>query len=59
MNTVYIAEGNKLEETIFSALEPYLELWHRVFQDNYHNSVEISEKLILRKTKYAEQSGPN
>jgi hypothetical protein len=45
MNAVYIAEGDKLEETIFSALEPNLELWRRVFQDNSHNSVEISEKL--------------
>jgi hypothetical protein len=44
------AEGKKLDETIFSVLEPYLDLWHHVYRVNYYNSVDISEKLILRKT---------
>jgi hypothetical protein len=48
---MYIAEGSKLEETVFSLLEPCLKLWNHIFQDNYYNSVEIAEKLILRKTK--------
>jgi hypothetical protein len=31
---MYTAEGKKLEETIFSALEPYLDLWgYHVYQD--------------------------
>jgi hypothetical protein len=48
---ICIAGGKKLEETIFSVLEPYLDLWHHVYQDNYYDSVEIAEKLLLRKTR--------
>jgi hypothetical protein len=32
-------------------LEPYLNLWHHVYQVNYYNSVEIEEKVLLRKTR--------
>jgi hypothetical protein len=28
---MYVARGNKLEETIFSVLEPYFKLWNHVF----------------------------
>jgi hypothetical protein len=42
------AEG-KLEEIIFSVVEPYLDLWHHVYRGKYYNSVEIAEKLLLRK----------
>jgi hypothetical protein len=45
---IYTAEGKKLKETIFSVLEPYLDLWHHVYQDNYYNSVETVEKLFLK-----------
>jgi hypothetical protein len=48
---IYTAEVEKLEETIFSLLETYLHLWHHVYQDNYCNSVEIAEKLLLRKKR--------
>jgi hypothetical protein len=48
---LYTAEGKTLEETIFSILEPYLDLWYHVYQVNYYNNVEITEKLILRKTR--------
>jgi hypothetical protein len=41
---IYPAEGRKLEETIFSVVEPYLNLWYHVYQDDYYNSVE---KLIF------------
>jgi hypothetical protein len=51
---VYTAEGKKLEETIFSVLETYLGLWHHVYQENYYNSVDIAEKLLLRKTGVCE-----
>jgi hypothetical protein len=30
---------------------PYLDLWHHIYQDNYYNSAEIAEKLLLRKTR--------
>jgi hypothetical protein len=45
------AGGKKLEETTFSVLEPYLDLWHQVYQDNYCNSVGTAEKLLLRETR--------
>jgi hypothetical protein len=38
----------RLEETIFSVLEPYLEQNYHVYQDNYYNSVEIAEHLLSR-----------
>jgi hypothetical protein len=33
------AEGKKLEETIFSVLQPYLDLWHHVYHYNSYISV--------------------
>jgi hypothetical protein len=42
---IYTAEGKKLKETTFSLLEPYLHLWHHVYQDNYCNSIEIAEAI--------------
>jgi hypothetical protein len=47
---LYAKEGKNMEETIFSVVEPYIDLWHHVYQDNYNNNnVEIAEKLLLRK----------
>jgi hypothetical protein len=45
---IHTAEAKMLEETVFFVLEPYLDLWHHVYQDNYCNSVKIAEKLLLR-----------
>jgi hypothetical protein len=45
------SEGKKLEETVFSVLVTYLNLWLHVYQANYYNSVKIAEKLLLRKTR--------
>jgi hypothetical protein len=49
---MYTAEDKELGETIFSVLEPYLDLWHHVYQDNHYNSVQTTEKLFLWKTKF-------
>uniref|UniRef100_A0A0N5C6W1 DDE_Tnp_1_7 domain-containing protein n=1 Tax=Strongyloides papillosus TaxID=174720 RepID=A0A0N5C6W1_STREA len=48
---IYTADGKKLEETILSVLEPYLGLWHHVYQDNYYNSISIANKLLEHKTR--------
>lgn len=48
---IYTEEEKELGETIFSVLEPYLNLWHHVCQNNYYTCVEIAEKLLLRKTR--------
>lgn len=43
-------ETSKLETLVFSLLEPYLEQGHHLFMDNYYNSVQLSKKLLKRKT---------
>lgn len=48
---IYTAEGKKLGETTFSVLEPYLDLWQHVYQDDSYNNIEVSEKLLIRKTR--------
>ncbi|PNF20867.1 hypothetical protein B7P43_G11729 [Cryptotermes secundus] len=45
----YSGEGKKLQETILSILEPYLDQNYHVYQDNYYNSVAIAEHLLSRK----------
>jgi hypothetical protein len=45
---IYAAEGMRLEETIFSVLEPYLDQNYHVSEGNYYNSVEIAEHLLSR-----------
>ena len=53
---IYTAEGKKLETTIFCVLQPNLDLWHHVHQDNYYNSVAIAEHLLQRKTRVCSTS---
>jgi hypothetical protein len=48
---IYVAEGKKLEDTVFSVLEPYLDQWYHVYQENYYNSVRIAENLLERKVR--------
>jgi len=48
---IYAAEGKKLDSTIFSVLQPNLDLWYHVYQDNYYNNVAIAEHLLQRKTR--------
>ncbi|KAI4476035.1 hypothetical protein M0802_014946 [Mischocyttarus mexicanus] len=47
---IYSGQGKKLQETILSILEPYLDCWHHIYQDNYYNSVSTAELLLKRKT---------
>jgi hypothetical protein len=44
-------EDKKLEETIFSVLEPFLDLCHHVNQESYYNSIENTDKLLTKKTR--------
>ncbi|XP_014479203.1 PREDICTED: piggyBac transposable element-derived protein 4-like isoform X2 [Dinoponera quadriceps] len=48
---IYTAEKKKLNETILSVLDPYLDLWHHVYQDNYYNSTSIAKTLLEHKTR--------
>jgi hypothetical protein len=47
-NTLVVHNGSRLEETIFSVLEPYLDQNYHVYQDNYYNSAETGEHLLSR-----------
>jgi hypothetical protein len=53
---MYSGEGKKLQETIVSVLEPYLDQNYHVYQDNYDNSVVAAEYLLSRKV-FVEQLG--
>jgi hypothetical protein len=48
---IYVAESKKLEETVFSVLEPSLDLWYHVCQNNNYNGVPIAENLLQKKTR--------
>jgi len=44
-------EGKKLQETIFTLLEPYLEQNYHICQENYYNHVTIAETLLSRQVR--------
>jgi len=44
----YAGKGKKIQETIFTLLEPYLDQNYHVYQDNYYNHVTIAETLLSR-----------
>ncbi|PNF38061.1 hypothetical protein B7P43_G00355 [Cryptotermes secundus] len=46
---IYSGEGKKLQETIVSILDPYLDQNYHVYQDNFYNSVATAEYLLSRK----------
>jgi hypothetical protein len=48
---IYSGESKKLQETIVSILEPYLDQKYHVYQDNYYNSVVCAEYLLSRKVR--------
>jgi len=45
---IYAGERKKLQETIFTLLEPYLDQNYRVYQDSYYSHVTIAETLLSR-----------
>ena len=56
-----LVKEKKLQETIFTLLEPYLDQNCHVYQDNYYNHVTTAEALLSRQvrvcgTEYVEQS---
>lgn len=48
---IYGGKGRRLKETISSLLEPYLDQWYHVYQDNYYNSIKIAENLLKNKVR--------
>ncbi|PNF29691.1 hypothetical protein B7P43_G13061 [Cryptotermes secundus] len=46
---IYSGKGKKLQETIVSILDPYLDQNYHVYQDNFYNSVATAEYLLSRK----------
>jgi len=45
---IYAGEGKKLQETICTLLEPYLDQNYNVYQDSYYSHVTIAETLLSR-----------
>jgi hypothetical protein len=48
---IYADEGKKLQETLLTVLESYLDQNYHVYQDNYYNSVGIAEHLLSRQVR--------
>jgi len=48
---IYAGEGRKLQETIFTLLEPYIDQNYHVYKDNYYNDVTIAETLLSRQVR--------
>ena len=48
---IYAGERKKLQETIFTLLEPYLDQNYHVYQDSYYNHVTIFETLLSRQVR--------
>ena len=46
---VYAADGKKLEDT--AVIEPYKNIWHQIYQDNYYNSVKMARILLKNKVR--------
>ena len=44
------SESQKIETLVHALLEPFLDLGHHIFMDNFYNSVRLSQKLLKRKT---------
>nr|XP_022905219.1 piggyBac transposable element-derived protein 4-like [Onthophagus taurus] len=48
---VYAADGKKLENTVLTVIEPYKNIWHHIYQDNYYNSVKMAKILLRNKVR--------
>lgn len=48
---IYCGQGKRLIDTVETLLNPYLNLWHHVYMDNYYNSVKTSEVLLKHKIR--------
>ncbi|XP_014472553.1 PREDICTED: piggyBac transposable element-derived protein 4-like [Dinoponera quadriceps] len=48
---VYAADGKKLEDTVLTVIEPYKNIWHQIYQDNYYNSVNMAKILMKNKVR--------
>ena len=46
---IYCRQGKPLLQTITTLLEPYVNLWHHLYMDNYYNSVHTCEILLQKK----------
>ncbi|XP_026469574.1 piggyBac transposable element-derived protein 4-like [Ctenocephalides felis] len=43
---IYHGEGSRLQDTIIRLLQPYKNLWHHVYMNNYYNSVDTCQVLL-------------
>ncbi|KAK2578823.1 hypothetical protein KPH14_002441 [Odynerus spinipes] len=55
---VYACQGMKLENTILKVIDPYTNIWHHIYQDNYYITVSIWLKFSCKiKYGYVEPFG--
>lgn len=43
---IYDGDGGRLQETVLQLLQPFENLWHHIYMDNYYNSVDTSDLLL-------------
>ena len=48
---IYSAEGKKLEDTVLSLLDRNLGQNHHIYQDNFYNSVRLTQTLLRRNVR--------
>lgn len=51
------AEGKRWQETVLSALGPYLGTRHHFYQDKYYNATSTAESLLQRKVESVLRTG--
>lgn len=56
---ICIAEGKKLNDKVMSVLENNLGVHHRVYQDNFYNSVNLVGILLKHTVTGCGTMGPN
>ena len=48
---IYSGQGHRLQDTILQLLQPYLNIWHHVYMDNYYNSTDTAELLLRNQVR--------
>jgi hypothetical protein len=56
---IYTAQGKKLNDTVMSVLENNVGVHHHVYQDNFYNSVDLTENLLKRNIRVCGTMRPN
>jgi len=50
VNATTIGQTSKIDSLVLRLMDPYLDMGHCLFMDNYYNSFNLSKKLLDRQT---------